>query len=381
MKKLHSFLFFSALYLTFLCIAYGGYCTFRSFVFYNQLKKPIRGLSGQVYRSDTLLGFTPVPGARGAHVLPPQPDIPIYYDTEGFRVPEGYAKPDGESRARPLVLALGCSYTYGDACSAEDSFAWLVSEKIGGSVINAGVCGYSLAHMVLLARRLIPFFRPDYVLIQYSPWLIDRAQSYFAPSFYGRVANPFFFSSSETEVSIHPPVFMPVVFNLPIDRYKKSPRNFSDAVSFLISVGLPLHVYEDFKMLEYHLKRYIGFLPPPARNKSSIIKSAYSEIIQLAHSYGSKSLIIVLGDGIKPVPIPNELLSIKVTVVDAYAALMNRLPEQTTEYYAHDYVHWDNSNPPMVIDAHPNPFAHKLIAEAIIQNIRCSPANRIRSAE
>jgi len=366
---------FIALYFAFLFTLYGGYCTYRSLGFYKQLKEPLRGLSGQVYQADPILGFAPIPGAHGAHVLPSLPNVPIHYDADGFRIPENYSAPAAASRTRPLVLALGCSYTYGDACLAEDSFAWSVGEQLGGSTINAGRCGYSLAHMVLLARRLIPLFKPDYILIQYSPWLINRAQSYFAPSFYGKVTNPFF-SSSGIDVSIQPPVFIPVVFNLPIDRYKKSPVNFSDTVSFLISVGIPLHVYQDFKMLEYHLKRSIGIIPAPALDDAVIIKSAYSEIIRLANACGSKPLIVVLGDGVKPVPLPSEIKALAVTIVDAYSALLNPLPEQTTEQYARNYVHWNNSNPPEVIDAHPNPLAHKIIADAIIAAIQLRPEKR-----
>jgi hypothetical protein len=369
MSRLKAFCILAAVNISFLLVLYGGYCTYRSLILYNHIKNPIRGLSGQVYRADPMLGFAPIPGSRGAHVLPPKQDIPINYDNAGFRIPQDYAISDDGKRPRPLVLALGCSYTYGDACKAEDTFVWRAGQSLNGSSINAGGCGYALSHMVLLARYLIPRYRPDYVLIQYSPWLIQRSRSYFAPSFYGRVTNPFF-AITPAGITVHSPVFMPIVFDLPIKRYKKSPKNFIDAVSFLMRVGLPLHAYEDFMMLAYHINKRIGRIPIPARDASAIIKNAYGEILQIAHDAGAQPLIVVLGDGIAPLPIPEGIKALGIPVVDAYAELMSRLPAPTTEYYGRAYVHWNDSDPPEVIDAHPNPLAHAIIADAIVAAIQ-----------
>jgi len=369
MSRLKSFGILLAVNISFLLVLYGGYCTYRSLILYNHIKSPARGLSGQVYRADPALGFAPIPGSRGAHVLPSKPDIPIHYDKAGFRIPHDYTIPDAQTRPRPLVLALGCSYTYGDACKAEDTFVWLVGQLLNGSSINAGGCGYALSHMMLLARDLIPRYKPDYVLIQYSPWLVQRSRSWFAPSFIGRVTNPFF-TATASGVAVHPPVFMPVVFNLPVDRYKKSPKTFPDFASFLMRVGLPLHAYEDFMMLAYHINKRIGRIPVPARDTSVIIKNAYGEILQIAHDAGAQALIVVLGDGIAPLPIPEEIKALGIPVIDAYTELMSRLPEPTTEYYGHAYVHWNASDPPEVIDAHPNPFAHEIIADSIVAAIQ-----------
>ncbi len=364
-SRLRSFCILCAINVIFLTALYSGYCAYRSLKLYNHIKKPVRGLSGRVYRADPMLGFAPVPGSRGAHLLPPKPDIPIQYDNDGFRVPQGSPTPEGRTRLRPLVLALGCSYTYGDACNAEDTFVWRVGRLVHGSSINAGGCGYALTHMLLLARTLIPRYKPDYVLIQYSPWLVPRGQSYFAPSYYGKVTNPFF-AETPTGIGVHRPVFMPIVFDLPFDRYKKSPETFSDFASFLVRVGLPLHAYEDFNMLVFFVKRRAGHIPLPARDSSAIMKAAYNELVNIARDAGARPFIIALSDGIKPLTIPEEIHTLGIPVVNAYAELMGRLPEPTTEYYARAYVHWNDSNPPEVIDAHPNPLAHEIIAEAII---------------
>ena len=144
----------------------------RAFSAYSFLKSDHLGFRGQVHRADPELGFAAVPGAQGFHVFPVGPPFPMRYDAEGFRIPASQA-PDAVRR-RPLVLALGCSFTYGDGCRAEDVYPQLVAAELGGTALNAGKCAYGLSQMLLLARRLIPQYKPDYVLVQFSTWLPGR---------------------------------------------------------------------------------------------------------------------------------------------------------------------------------------------------------------
>lgn len=355
------------IYTAFVFLLYGAFVLYRSVRFYKSLKHMQRGLIGSVYRADPELGFAPVPGAQGAHILKPLPDVPIHYDLDGFRIPADYASGDAPRR-RPLVLALGCSYTYGDACRAEDTFTWLVGKQRGGSSINAGGCGYGLAQMLIRARKLIPAFHPDYVLLQYSPWLADRSQSYFAPSFYGKVTNPFFYMQ-KGQVKTGLPVFTPIVFSLPFDEYKKSPASALDLLSFIVRAGIPLHVYEDVQMTRFQARRVLGLVPPAATDTAAIVESAYGEIARIADENDCRVIVVVLGDTEKPVPVPQEIRALGLPIANACEALMSTLPERTLEAYARSYVHW-GGNPPIVVDAHPNAAAHRVIAHAIVSRLR-----------
>ncbi len=49
------------------------------------------------------------------------------------------------------MLTLGCSFTYGAANHAEDTFSYLVGNYFGGSTKNAGVSSYGLSQMVINA--------------------------------------------------------------------------------------------------------------------------------------------------------------------------------------------------------------------------------------
>lgn len=130
-------------------------------------------------------------------------------------------------------------------------------------------------------------------------------------------------------------------------------------------------MYEDFHMVLFYIKRYIGLLPTPSHDESKIMQTAYGEITRLAQTNGARMIVVVLGCDEKPVPVPVEILALNPLIANAHAALLDRLPEKTLELYGKKYVHW-NGSPPVVVDAHPNPSAHKIIAEEIVNTIKAS---------
>jgi hypothetical protein len=60
------------------------------------------------------------------------------------------------------------------------------------ALCRPGVSSYGLSEMMVLAKRLVPIQKPDYLLVPYSPWLVGRAQSPFAPTYFGSVVTPYF---------------------------------------------------------------------------------------------------------------------------------------------------------------------------------------------
>ena len=113
------------------------------------------------------------------------------FDKNGFRVPVGDTPT--ESHGSPLVLTLGCSFTYGDAVYARDTYPYLVGQSLKGTTKNAGCCSCGLSQMLILAGKLIPSHKPDYLIVQYSPWLISRSLSPFSPTYGGKSPAPYFY--------------------------------------------------------------------------------------------------------------------------------------------------------------------------------------------
>ena len=134
-KKLLFFIIMNLLTPVIFSLAYVGHAHHKLSEMYWRLKIKQRGWKGKVHDNDSLLGFAPIPNTKGAHTFHIGPDIPTQFDNEGFRVPINV---DKSSHNKPLVLALGCSFTYGDAIHAKDTFPYLVGRSLGGTSKRPG---------------------------------------------------------------------------------------------------------------------------------------------------------------------------------------------------------------------------------------------------
>ena len=364
---------------TALSAIYVVYTGYRTAPIYSYIKNNERGWKGKIHRKDAELGYAPIPDTRGAEVFPIGNDVPARYDKDGFRVP---LEDEGTSvNRRPIVLTLGCSFTYGAATNAENTYPYLVGQLLGGSTRNAGVCGYGLAQMIVLAKRLVPTYKPDYLVVQYSSWLVDRAQTPFAQSAFGKVPTPYFILK-QNQLVLQPPVFGTRTMDLPTDRYRTTKEGVIDRVSFLWSVGLPLYLHDDFNMCDYDVKELFGLVPQPAANPQQITKYVYEEMAKVAGENGAKLVIVILGYDENPVQVPEASFPDDAIVVNAHKTLLEHLPVINREAYQKAYYHWRGS-PLRMVDAHPNENAHRIIAEAIVQKIQAlgntNPANRMQT--
>lgn len=368
LSKKKNYIFYVILYLiplVAILFVYNGYTLYRTKKIYSYIKSNYRGWSGNVHKPDTELGFAPIHNAKGAHVFPIGPDIPMRYDDNGFRIPFG--ENSVISNTHPVVLALGCSFTYGDAIHAEDAYPYLVGKHFGGTTKNAGCCSYGLSQMLILAHRLIPKHKPDYLIVQYSPWLVRRAISPFAPTYFGKCPTPYFYENGKLE--LHPPVFQAKMIEPSINSYRNSPKSTIDFIIFFCTVGLPQFIHDDFHTLLYTVKKYFGFIPNPTAKDWKVVSYVYEELAKLARGNGAQLIIVVLGKDNKPVQVPKKLFPVDAILVDAHKALLENLRMLNRENYIRHYAHWRGS-PARPVDYHPNEKAHKIIAEAIISKIK-----------
>jgi hypothetical protein len=350
--------------------AYAVTLVHRSRKVYSFLKsRDHRGLRGRLHRYDPELGYSAVPGASGLQLLPGGSPLPVSYDREGLRVPVGR-----EARVphkRPFTLTLGCSFTFGDATLAEDTYPEVLARRLDGTALNAGMSGYGLAQMLVLARRLIPRYQPDVVVIQFSPWLARRAMSGFANVTFGVAPVPYLTQDPEGRVTVVPPAFPATLFDLPFASFDRPDRGPGEFLSFFFAAGAPLFVHDDVQTLRHRLRRRAGRFPLPAPEPERLNRAVYGEIVRLAHEQGARPVIVRLSHPLERHHQAMRELAPDVLLVDAQTAL----DSHATDYddYQRQFAHWAGS-PPALVDPHPNAQAHLIIARQIARALQGSPA-------
>lgn len=122
---------------------------------------------GQAYPAvaDPVLGFAPKPG-----VFVTWSGITVMIGADGVR---GNGQPS-PARSRPLVLAVGDSFTYGDQVADSETWPADLERRLKTPVINAGVFGYGVGQSYLRAGRLIDSLKPDLLLFGIIPEDIER---------------------------------------------------------------------------------------------------------------------------------------------------------------------------------------------------------------
>ncbi|MET0551742.1 MAG: hypothetical protein ABW221_01815 [Vicinamibacteria bacterium] len=352
--------------------AYAVTLVHRSRKVYSFLKSDDhRGLRGRLHRFDPELGYSARPGAVGFQLVPGSTPLPVSYDREGLRVAQGH-----EARVphkRPFVLTLGCSFTFGDATLAEDTYAEVLARRLDGTALNAGKSGYGLAQMLVLARRLIPRYQPDVVVIQFSPWLARRAMSGFANVTFGVAPVPYLTQDDDGRVAVVPPAFAATLFDLPFASFDRPDRGPGEFLSFFFAAGAPLYVHDDVQTLRYRLRRGAGPFPLPASDPERLNRAVYGEIVRLARGQGARPVIVRLSHALEIHHQPMRELSSDALLVDAQAAL----DAHATDYedYQRRFAHWGGSTPTLV-DPHPNAAAHLIIARQIARALQRPEAVR-----
>jgi hypothetical protein len=360
-----------------LLAGYGGSICVRSYVEYASWKGPRLGFRGHLHRLDPELGYSAIPGAAGFHVFPAGPPIPTHYSLEGFRIPAN--APPRLSNRRPYVLALGCSFTYGDGCAAEDAYPQRVADLLGGTALNAGKCAYGLAQMLILAQRLIPRYQPEYVLVQDSFWLIGRGTSGLGRGAFTPQPVPYLTLDPQGRPVVHPPPFRTILFDVPIDRYDNSARGPLDFLSYLFRVGIPLHVHDDIHLAPFLARRRLGLLLRAPAEQERLSHAVYREIWDVCRTHGSRLVLVHVDKPFEWEGADSRDAVPEALFVDAQAALERLVPERESPAYYRRFGHW-RGEPSRLVDTHPNPEAHGVIARAVVRALRQSAAGRARAA-
>lgn len=133
-------------------------------------------LSPSLFLSDPILGWRLKPGWSGEHK---HYDFTARYsiNSSGFRTMPATVGVPGST-----ILILGDSFTFGLGVQDDESFPWLLSQRMNQRVrvVNAGIPGYSSDQEYLLGKELIPQLKPRQVLLLFylGNDVFDNARSY-----------------------------------------------------------------------------------------------------------------------------------------------------------------------------------------------------------
>ncbi|HXB41828.1 MAG TPA: hypothetical protein VNZ49_14905 [Bacteroidia bacterium] len=327
-------------------------------------------VSERIFKTNEKLGYAPAPLNTGIHFYNSGKTIlriPTITDENGRRISRTKYPVTNDT----TLLFLGCSYTWGDYSLAEDTYPYLTSKKLRSSYTNAGVCGYGLAQMKILADELIPAVKPGIVLVQYSPWLVDRATTGFTPTFFGTRFSPYF-TKIDGKDSVIYPKFLSYLDEVPFEYYKRSAAGFFDKLSFLKDVGYPVILKPFLKKIFFKTGIVFGKYPDPNTNKTEVEKYFYEKIYQLCKLNNAKMVVVNLGIGYDTTynynrfknTVSKEVIDYCV-FADAQAELCKKVKDSET--YCKAYAHQYNR---VIYDMHPNAQAGNEISDIIVKCIK-----------
>ncbi len=144
-KRLFANLLVLSLSLAVALLAVGVYYLAKAKAYYDQNPPKFQG--DAYFEPDAELGFVQKPNAVAWCIRPPV--YAIYTDSRGVRV----GRLGQESPERADVVAVGCSYTWGDGVSASDTYASVLARKTGLAVVNLAVPSYGTVGSLLTMKR------------------------------------------------------------------------------------------------------------------------------------------------------------------------------------------------------------------------------------
>ncbi len=346
-------------------LAYVGSVVVRAYAYYRDLSSGKYVWSAPAHVPHPTMGYVTAPNVEGVMRFGRDAEIPLRHDARSMRVPAANLPQPPETG--PRIMAFGDSWTYGYRCPAEDVYVERVAAALDGRAINAGVSGYGLAECVLRARLAIPEHRPDIVLVQTSPWLIQRSLSPIQKGLAGLKARPHFGKGGDGSIEILPPVFETVFWDLPLYRYMQRGEHRPGFATFLRQVGWRRVSRDDLHLLQYRVQQRWGTLADLPDDRLAVLRLALGEIAAVCAQNDAQMIVLYMWwplDG-QPDFVEADLGLPEAQVVNVTGALLAELPEPRLAAYEGSYA-FRHGNPPRKVDGHPNPDAHAAMAAVIV---------------
>jgi hypothetical protein len=316
-----------------------------------------------LFQDDPHLGYRAVPNAKGNYEYfigdSIHQKVPVIFDSQGLRVAT-LPPPPGDS----LDLYLGCSFTFGDYITAEQSYPYKTSKRLGHSPVNAALSGYGLAQMKRLADTIIPRGRFRYVFIQLSYWLTDRAVTPNRTTLYGYKAVPYF-SKGQAGFELNDPVYKSS-FRKKAREWHEGERTYARKLLFSATDGFTIEFVDYTRYLVAKAGMRLGVVPRPAKDMRALEKEFYDHVIGLARKNGSIPVIVKISYSDDLSPSLLEHLKGQALLADVDKAAADSCRISGTTFREKYQLHHPHPAGPIHFDNHPNPVMTDLISDVIL---------------
>ncbi len=327
---------------------------------YTFLKLNKYGLSHNLFEIDGQLGYKLRPNSTGYQYFPLGGPYSVQIDKYGFRL--GVRSLLSE---QVQFVTLGDSHVFADGCSADSSFGQIASSILQQPISNAGVSGYGYPQIYLLLGELLQVHKPKAVVLFCSPWLGERATSWYAPTYNGTVPVPYVYDSPSGGLAIRRPLYEARLPNIDEGHLRSSEASVVEFLSFVSDTWWDLYVRVDMLNTIIKLKMILGIIPKPHHDQNEAERYLLSLIKQLLDENGVAVIAINMSheknydvSGIMKIFGPDNL-------IDLDPILWNGLPEgASSEEYFKNYA-FTMGNPPEVVDYHLNCDAHQFIGDTL----------------
>lgn len=323
---------------------------------------PLRA-SFDLWQQDEFLAHKAIPNADGYYEYFIDDTISgkiiTRFDSLGFRT----VQKENQIKSDTTNLFLGCSWTFGDFIEAEEGYPYKVSHLLNHNFINAGASAYGLAHMIQLVDSLIPKHEFNYVFVQLSPWLADRAMSFNGPIYYGYRPFPYF-SDNEKDFILNQ-----IPYNVKTSKRDwRNKKKYVDKLHFVITTGFEEEIinYSSYKLAQLKLK--FGLISEPTNNKKELEIFFYKYVLEKCKEYNTTPIILKLGYKNNENLALLEMLKENVEVIDLDFALKSDSSDIENDN-RFKIFHQKENGEKIYYDDHPNSAANSIFSEIIFKTI------------
>jgi hypothetical protein len=129
---------------------------------------------GQFYKKNELLGYSHLPG-QFKITIKKELSFQVTNKEDSYRITHPFDQRHFYTDKEKMWI-MGCSYTYGWALNDEDTFPWLLQEKIPEYEIkNYGVCGYGNIHSLIQIKEFLKESpKPKMIIVTYATFHDSR---------------------------------------------------------------------------------------------------------------------------------------------------------------------------------------------------------------